>query len=97
MATKNKPLKTEKRLIEFYGDGCVHCVEMAPLVAQLEKELSVKLEKYEVWNNAANAKMLEGFDKGRCGGVPFFINTASGGFICGSTDYESFKKWAMEG
>ncbi|MBI4095476.1 MAG: hypothetical protein HY438_01295 [DPANN group archaeon] len=94
---KVKSSGKEKKLIEFYGDGCVHCEEMAPLVGQLEKELGVKFEKYEVWNNMQNANMLEEYDKGRCGGVPFFFNTATGEFICGAVDYETFKKWAIKG
>ncbi len=91
---KTQAEKGEKRLIEFYGDGCVHCDDMKPIVARAEKELGVKFERYEVWNNMQNAKMLDSYDKGRCGGVPFFFNTATGEFICGAVDYSTFKKWA---
>ena len=81
-------------LLEFYGDTCPHCIEMKPMVAQLEKELGVTVEAFEVWNNEENAKKLDEYDQGFCGGVPFFINTDSGKKICGSTDYESLKAWA---
>jgi len=81
-------------LLEFYGTECPHCERMMPLVDRLEKEVGVKVEKYEVWHNAENAKLMMGFDKGYCGGVPFFINTRSGKWICGETSYEELSKWA---
>lgn len=81
-------------LLEFYGQGCPHCLRMAPLVQELEKETGVKIEKYEVWHNEENAKKIEQYDKGLCGGVPFFFNTETNDFICGFTSYEHLKKWA---
>ncbi len=81
-------------LLEFYGETCPHCITMKPLVEQMEKELGVTVEKYEVWNNEENATKMEEYDKGLCGGVPFFINTESGKFLCGSSDYEELKNWA---
>lgn len=82
-------------LLEFYGDACPHCIAMKPLVAQLEAELGVKVEQYEVWNSEENAKKMDALDQGFCGGVPFFMNTESKKKICGSTDYESLKAWAQ--
>ncbi|MBT4857397.1 thioredoxin family protein [Candidatus Uhrbacteria bacterium] len=81
-------------LLEFFGETCPHCVEMKPLIAKLEEELGVKVEQNEVWNNDENAQKQKEYDKGLCGGVPFFINTDSGKHICGSTDYDSLKAWA---
>ena len=88
------------RLIEFYGTECPHCMEMEPLIERLEKELKVKVTKFEVWHNSQNAKLMEQFDKdekGRkfCGGVPFFYNEKTGKKICGSTGFEELKDWAM--
>jgi len=80
-------------LYDFYGETCPHCIEMMPLLDKLEKE-GYKVERLEVWNNPDNAKTLEKYDKGLCGGVPFFYNTESGEHICGSTDFESLKSWA---
>ncbi|MBI4176632.1 MAG: hypothetical protein HY518_05480 [Candidatus Aenigmarchaeota archaeon] len=81
-------------LIEFYGTECVHCREMEPLIERLEKEEGLKIERFEVWHNSKNAEMMKKFDKGFCGGVPFFFNKKTGKWICGSTSYEAFKKWA---
>lgn len=81
-------------LIEFYGRECSHCLKMAPLVERLEKEGSIKIEKYEVWHNEENAREMDGYDSGRCGGVPFFINTDNSDFICGETTYERLRDWA---
>lgn len=36
------------------------------------------IEQFETWHNEENAKKLSEYDKGFCGGVPFFINTESG-------------------
>ena len=81
-------------LIDFYGKECPHCVKMDPLVDKLEKEEGIKLERKETWHNEENVKLYEQYDKGRCGGVPFFINTDTDKFICGQVDYEELKKWA---
>jgi thiol-disulfide isomerase/thioredoxin len=83
-------------LLEFYGETCPHCIEMKPLVEKLEKELGVTVEKYEVWNDEENAKKQTEYDKGLCGGVPFFINTEAKKFLCGSVDEEELKAW-MQG
>ena len=87
------------RLIEFYGTECPHCMEMESIVARLEKELKVKVTKFEIWHNSQNAKLMQQFDKdgkGRqfCGGVPFFYNEKTGKKICGSTEFEELKAWA---
>lgn len=82
-------------LLEFYGVECVHCNEMRPLVEKLEKVEGVKIKRIEVWHNAANAQLMEKYDRGFCGGVPFFFNTKTGQWICGAVDYEKLKKWAL--
>ena len=81
-------------LYMFFGTECVHCHEMDHLVDRLEKEERVKVERLETWHDAANAKKLQDFDKGRCGGVPFFYNDETGKFICGASSYEDLKTWA---
>lgn len=63
------------------------------MVEKLERELGVTVEKFEVWNNEENAKKLEALDRGLCGGVPFFYNTANQKFICGSCGEEEMKAW----
>lgn len=83
-------------LIEFFGAECPHCKAMIPLVEKLEKEENVIVERHEVWNNEANLKKMQEFDNGKCGGVPFFINTENSKFICGAADYAELKKWATE-
>jgi len=89
-------MSEEKRLLDFYGEECPHCQKMMPTVEEVEKELGVKVEKLEIWHNEENAKMMQEYDKGLCGGVPFFYNTASGEFICGEADKEKLKAWAKK-
>ncbi len=69
---------------------------MEPLVERLEAEQEVKVARIEVWHNEANAKLMKEYDKGYCGGVPFFFNKKTGKWICGEADYERLKAWALE-
>lgn len=81
-------------LLFFYGQECSHCHAMFPLVEKLEQETGVKIEKYETWHNEENARQLDEYDQGLCGGVPFFFNTETKDFLCGETSYEKLKEWA---
>lgn len=85
----------ESNLMMFTGTECTHCHEMEPLLKRLEKEEKVKIERLEVWHNAANMKKLQELDQGRCGGIPFFWNSKTQKFICGSAPYEKLKEWAI--
>lgn len=77
----------------FYGEECIHCHEMFPLVEKLEKEEGVEVEKFEIWHNSANKKKYDECNKGvRCTGVPFFYNPETGKSICGAVDYDELKK-----
>ena len=69
---------------------------MEPLVERLEPEEKVSVAKLEVWHNEANAILMREYDKGFCGGVPFFFNKKTGKWICGGADYERLKQWALE-
>ncbi len=69
---------------------------MAPLVERLEREEGVNVARLEVWHNENNAKLMREYDKGYCGGVPFFFNKRTGKWLCGEVDYERLKKWAIE-
>ncbi|MFA5945497.1 MAG: hypothetical protein WC802_01110 [Patescibacteria group bacterium] len=67
---------------------------MKPLVAEVEKELGVTVEKFEVWNDEENLKKMEDVDKSRCGGVPYFYNTETDEFLCGSASKAKLIAWA---
>lgn len=82
-------------LYDFYGKECPHCIDMHPLVEKLEREHGVTVVKKEVWHNDENRRELEAIDDGSlCGGVPFFYNDETKGFLCGSSSYEELKRWA---
>lgn len=81
-------------LQEFYGEECPHCVRMHVLIEKLEKELKVKVERFETWHNEKNAAHFQKADTVNCGGVPFFLNTETGKSICGEVSYEVLKDWA---
>jgi len=87
--------KAESDLLEFYGTECVHCRKMEPLLQRLEIETKLKVRKLEVWHNEANARLMREYDRGYCGGVPFFLNRKTGNWLCGAHDYEALKKWAL--
>ncbi len=82
-------------LLEFQGTECSHCRAMDQLVSRLEKEERVKLDKFEVWHSEINAQKMMEYDRGFCGGVPFFFNTVTKKWICGETSYAALKEWAL--
>jgi len=43
----------------FYGDGCPHCAKEELFLAQVEKDFpDVKIQRYEVWHNTDNQKLV---------------------------------------
>lgn len=82
-------------LLNFYGTECPHCIKMHELFPRLEKETGLTVDTIEVWHNDENLKHMETYDKGLCGGVPFFYNTKSKKFICGEVTYDELKTWAQ--
>lgn len=84
-------------IIEFYGETCPHCVQMRPVIMQLEKELGGEITKLEVWNNPENEKIMQKYAKiieTACGGfvaVPSFVNTQTNQVLCGAHDPEELK------
>ncbi len=93
---KSTKKSTAGRLLMFYGTECAHCHNVMPIVDRLNKEGKVKITKLEVWHNEKNAAFMETIDKGYCGGVPFFYNENTKEWICGETDYDTLKNWAMK-
>lgn len=83
-------------LLEFYGKECSHCQKMKSLVERLQKEEGVEVKQYEIWHNEENREKAQEYDKNLCGGVPFFFNTETNGFICGETSYEELRDWALD-
>ncbi|MBI4127675.1 MAG: hypothetical protein HY459_01250 [Parcubacteria group bacterium] len=81
-------------LLEFYGTECPHCQRMHVLVERLEKEEGLTVDRHEVWHNEDNARKMTEYDRGFCGGVPFFYNTKTEQWICGEVQYADFKLWA---
>ena len=82
------------KLIKFYGEGCHFCEMMQPLDERLEKDLGVKLERLEVWDNQDNAEKLSKVDTS-CGGVPFYLNSETSQSLCGAVDYATLTAWAQ--
>lgn len=82
------------KIIEFFGKECPHCHKMQPHIDKLAEEEGVVIEQLEVWHSDENAALMQPWtQKSMCMGVPMFVNTESGEVICGSTDYDSLKKF----
>ncbi len=81
-------------LINFYGRECPHCETMESVIVKLEKDTGVKVERLEVWHSDKNMKLLESYDKGVCGGVPYFYNIETKKSICGEVTIDELKSWA---
>jgi len=88
-------MKKEFHLMEFYGTECSNCRSMEPLIQRLQDEEGVEIARLEVWHNQQNAKLLQQYDQGRCGGVPFFYNTRTGEWLCGAVSYDRLRAWAL--
>ena len=69
-------------LMEFYGEECDHCKMVATFLDRLEQEEGITVKKLEVWHNSANQQVFFSHAKGRCGGVPFLVNTTTDAFDC---------------
>jgi hypothetical protein len=87
----------EQELVEFYGAECDHCKMVEGFLERLEAEEGVKVTRYEVWHNSTNQQLFFKHATGKCGGVPFLLNTATGAFLCGPKDYETVLNWAKGG
>ena len=79
-------------LIEFFGKECPHCIQMHPIIEKLKGE-GIAIEQYEVWHDPKNAAKMEQYDRGYCGGVPFFVNTTSKKFVCGGMAEKDLRAW----
>lgn len=66
---------------------------MRPTTEKLRAE-GIAIESYEVWHSDENSKKMDEYDKGYCGGVPFFVNPETGKWICGECSYEELKALA---
>jgi len=58
---------TKSHLLEFYGVECDHCVEMHPLIDQLQAETGLTMRGFEVWFNQSNLKRTCGYALFVCG------------------------------
>jgi hypothetical protein len=89
--------KIEKRspLLSFYGNDCEMCEYMVPAIKRVEKELGVKVRRFETWSHPEHEKLRQLCDsRTGCGGVPFFYHKTTQRWICGATTYENLKNWA---
>lgn len=81
-----------EHVIEFYGDGCPHCLSMEPVIKGLESKKGVEITKLEVWNDKKNKAVMDeyiGIIGEACGGfaaVPSYVNTQTKQALCGAHD-----------
>ena len=83
-------------LIEFYGEECPPCRQVAMHLKKLEREEGIVFSRYEVWHDSKNQALMMKYAKGRCNGVPFFYNRKNDSFLCGVTDYDRIREWAKQ-
>jgi len=84
----------------FVGTECPHCDIMRPLVAKLEFETGIKIDERDVWKSESDYRILENYQSDviktdpECDGIPFFMNTKTGKFLCGEVSFKKLKDWA---
>jgi thiol-disulfide isomerase/thioredoxin len=71
------PAINDVKINYFWGDGCPHCEEAEPFLAELEqRKPNLEIRKFEVWKNRQNARLMGDVGKhlqANIGGVPFFV------------------------
>ncbi|OQX22236.1 MAG: hypothetical protein BWK75_01260 [Candidatus Altiarchaeales archaeon A3] len=50
----------------FYGEGCVHCVAIEPIVKATCEQCDISFKSYEVYHNATNLALLRDFEERYC-------------------------------
>lgn len=43
----------------YWGNGCPHCKNVEDFISSWNKKETVKIDRKEVWNNAANAREMQ--------------------------------------
>ena len=88
----------ENHLLMFVGTECPHCMAMRPLLGKLTFETGLVVEERDTWKNKSDYRLMENYQEAAgdkdCDGIPFFYNTATGGYLCGEVNYKTLKKWA---
>ncbi len=93
-SVKNMPLPSSYEY--FWGNGCPHCANVQAFFDSWDKKDQVNINKLEVWNSPANAKLMQERAK-YCGiapsgmGVPFLF-TPEGKCLSGDTPIIEFFK-----
>jgi hypothetical protein len=82
-------------LLMFYEKECVNCFKMMFFVEKLEKEIGVKIEKIEIWNNPRNKLMYHKINQENIDRVPFFYNQKTRKALSGVSSFDKLKKWAV--
>ncbi len=50
----------------FYGEGCLHCAAIEPMVKAICTQCDISFKSYEVFHNASNQILLRDFEKRYC-------------------------------
>lgn len=87
---------------EFYSSRCPHCMNMVPVVSQVENETGIWLEKLELYENTTNQKIFLNFNESilrDCPGelgVPTFYSTKTDKAVCGEMSKEVLKQFITD-
>ncbi len=81
----------------FWGEGCPHCTKEKTFLKKIEKQYPIKINGFEVYQNAENLKLLQQIGKQlnlETAGVPFIIigDKALVGFLNEQTTGNQIKK-----
>ena len=55
----SKPLPSPTSYEYYWGNGCPHCKNVENFLSTWDKKDKVSITKYEVWDNASNAKRMQ--------------------------------------
>jgi thiol-disulfide isomerase/thioredoxin len=72
----------------FYGEGCPHCADVQPFLAEMEKRYRLNLQRFDIYTNRSHISLFDefsddyGLPSGRRGVPAVFI---SGTYFVGDT------------
>ena len=81
----------------FYSVNCEHCDAMLPIINELLQEQGIEIDVVEVKaDDSESVAFYDQYEKGNCGGVPFFVNTMTGAWLCGEVTKAELQAWAEQ-
>ena len=82
------------KLIFYHGTNCSYCEQAKPNLEKVEKELGIKFERKEIWNNETNKNEFVSVAKEKL--IPSLYNPGTKDIIPRLITYEEILAWTKK-